>query len=253
MKNQELDISWFKLKNYESPDSLDLEWWFSQLMIRKINLRHGGTAVRRVKEMPIFPKSVIKKWKWRDGNSYDFDTYSVQSTTVLELSEILNQKSLNDVWELPKNYSTADESQLKTIHSAINVLCKERGIYQGKLHQVSIDLTASDEQIKSDFERWLKKYRKFYYPKKHKIKIAENFRNFTISDMEEWNDLRVLQYIDLTQVAEFEGKEIPDAKIEKTLSKDGTDFKVAKTKKKANWLLDPATINAIDAQILANS
>ena len=106
-------------------------------------------------------------------------------------------QTLNNIWDSCrlKNEGNSTEVQQKLSHTPISVLYKSIGVDLG-MEYISVGLSASDEQLKNDFSKWLSEQRELVV-----AKPAKN--NFTDSKMESWVKDRLLPYIDLVIIPEF--------------------------------------------------
>jgi hypothetical protein len=75
---------------------------------------------------------------------------------------------------------------------------------------VAINTTATDMQIRNDFDRWLKGFRQAspLPTSKARRKGRANKKPLDETDFREWIDYKVIPYLDLTLIAEAEGKKI---------------------------------------------
>ena len=258
---EELNTSWFDLKNYEKLNELDFWGWEKQLSKRcrvRDDKERAVFSLKEIKINPIVeyrtPLSDYKAWKqsgsndndaamyahfsenykpwWHDPAIRPFNTYSIMSTPALY------------AW----HHKDDDKPSLVTMNLAAT------GGYHGlddRLGNITIDLTATDKQIKSDFSRWLTEYRKTIDYESYKT-------NFTDKDLSNWVKWRLLPYIDLTLVAAIEKKTITTVEIGKLIYPDTERHFVDITERmrktvipKANWLFRNETLQALRAQIWA--
>lgn len=261
---EELDTSWFDLKNYEKLNELDFWGWEKQLSKRcrvRDDKERAAFSLKEIKINPIIeyrtPLRDYKAWKqsgsnecddidaamyahfsenykpwWHDPAVRPFNTYSVMSTPAL----------FN--WQ----HKDSDKPSVVTVDLAAN------DCYNGlddRIGNISIDLTATDEQIKSDFSHWLAEYRKAINYESYK-------KEFTDKDLSDWVKWRLLPYIDLTLVAAIEKKTITTAEIGRLIypytehhSVDITERMRKTVIPKANWLFINETLQALRAQIWA--
>lgn len=259
---EELDTSWFDLKKYDKLNELDLDGWGLNLNIRSFMLyalNFEGRShfedllsvihqrIDKIKENPIINNS---KLLGKESHKYLFNTYSVESIKAYDFWTHANEDFFSDVWECcelnDSSYLIPEQQEL--IDKPLNVLFHERNITNKEAY-IQIDLSATDEQIKSDFNHWLKEYRKF-------IDFKSNKRNFTDTDLLQWIEYRILPYIDLTLIAKIEKKTITQAKIARLIYPNNYDTDIDITerlrriiKPKADWLLKEETIKAINIQV----
>ncbi len=280
---EKLDTSWFDLNKYDTLKTLDLRGWERQLTTRRwIKIKEGygcELIAEQIKTRPIInhqtPRSEYKAWKqrgadkrdkayrpifaqfeedpkpwWHDPNVRPFNTYSVMNTAELY------------AW----HHKDSDKQNLVTMDLAATD--GFNGL-SDRLANITIDLTATDEQLKSDFSRWLTEYRKTIDYESYKTKGYKFYKKkgielyqtkFTDKDLSYWVECRLLPYIDLTLVAAVEKKTITQAEIGRLVypytehhSEDITQ-KIRKTViPKADWLFRDETLQAIRAQIWATA
>lgn len=90
---------------------------------------------------------------------------------------------------------------------------------------ISINLYATDEQIKEDFNQWLI----------HARKATNNQRQkklFTQADFDYWIEYGVIPYLDLMLIARIEGKKITQNKLARLIFPDEYDVDVAERLRK---------------------
>ena len=249
--SDELDTSWFDLKKYDELNKLDLLGWHCQLIDRMYEY-NKSKLIKRIKETPIFSTDGHERYfGWKYSSRYSFNTSSVESTKAFDFLSYANHDNLKDVSMCHRVYT--DEA-MAIVDTPINLLGKDRGMDNlGFDSFVTVDLTASDEQIMSDFKHWLTEYRKSTGYKSSK-------KDFTDNDLLYWVKYRVLPYIDLTLIAEFEGKKITQEKVARLIFPDEYDVDIIDrlrkvTIPKAEYLLNDlegiSTIDIIQAQISA--
>jgi hypothetical protein len=163
--------------------------------------------VERIKSHPILDLNDLNEET--SGLKYPFNTYSVTSIPAWDFYLIVNDGDLSKVWRTCDNlYNEGEvtEEQGKLIGAPYDLLAIEDGILGSNgLAHVTVDLTATDEQIKEDFCHWLTEYRKVinFGPKNKK----QN-KFFTREDLSHWEEERLLPYIDLWLITKVEGKRI---------------------------------------------
>lgn len=268
----ELDTNWFNLNNYQGLSELDLFGWERQISVRswvhfllfstetkkereialssesmkEFLARYDDSALRwteRIKANPILEPYKYHEWhKWRESSlKYPFNTFSVMSTTAIWCWYSGRDDRFNDVWDCCELENTSDvtEEQQALIETPYNLLCKNRGINTENLTNVSIDLAATDEQIKQDFCHWLSEYRKA-------IGYESNKKNFSDKNLAEWVQWRLLPYLDLLFVAAIEEKTLTQPKMARLIFSDEYDVDIVDrlrrtTKPKAEWLMREET------------
>ncbi len=262
---EELDVSWFDLSNYDELASMDLSGWHTQIDVRnfisrlilKKSERDVLSIMKGLQKNPIwlFDNEVLGELmeRYHSLSVYQFNTYSVFSTPAYLrwISRTSADESLQDIWNLCEEYDENEEYDAEldaAIYTPYDFICHQKvGVSVIPHANLTIDLTATDEQILSDFQHWLTEYRKA-------TGYESNKNNFTDKDLNYWHELRLLPYIDLTLSAAIEGKKITQAKIANLIFSDyqhiDTVDKLRRTTKpKAEWLLRNETVSAIEAQL----
>jgi hypothetical protein len=276
---KKLDTSWFNLKNYDKLSTLDLSGWYRQISMRnylhflvdnKKSLRgmfRGDPGPMRclielppwyedIKTNPIFANPPHDWGAWRECHlKHTFNTLSVMGTTPFQFWLGVNEDRLrsSDVWKYCEleHANDATPEQVALINTPINSLLNEIDSDGVDPAFVTIDLTATDEQIMSDFRHWLTEYRKAIGYESHK-------KNFTDKNLSEWVEWRLLPYIDLMLVAKVEKKEITQNKAARLIFSDEYEVDIVDrlrrtTKPKAEWLMSKKTQQAIKIQLHATA
>jgi hypothetical protein len=240
MKNK-LDVSWFDLKKYDDQKDFNSRSWMYALLKRRIlrrsidkKVNSAGKDIAEIKENPLSNKAepLSNKAEPNDLSS------SVRNALYGDLlcASFWNPE-INDIFTSQEMES--QEILGKPVTFDDNFL--------GSVNQiVSINLRASDEQLELDFKKWLDEKREV-----NNCKVQSKI--FTSKDYKKWVKNMVLPYLDLTMVASFEGKELPQHLIADLLYPDvfdvATTEKVRKAVKPlAESLLKREVISAFTAQ-----
>ncbi len=276
--SKELDVSWFDLKKYDALAELDLSGWQRQIEIRQLisyDLEKdscydagdysASELFKRLKKNPIWTGGT-REWDiGRTLNKYPFNTHSVYSTPALFEWFNGNEDRLHHIWECCENvYSQniEDEKQEDLINTPYDLLIQQAGIGEsGKFTNVTVDLTATDEQILGDFKYWLSEYRKA-------TGCESNKNNFSNKDLSCWHKLRLLPYIDVILISPVmellqhlkkgnEGlvaKPMTQARIANLIFPDYQHIDIVDklrrtTKPKVEQLFKDKTLKAIEAQL----
>jgi hypothetical protein len=280
---EEFDTSWFDLRNYDGLKGIGLIEWCTQIDFRAYasmlfkaalfnadnknlseeQLESINQEVKRIIELikanPIFavPPAYTKDRWYRYDSKYPFNTHSVFSTSALSIWWDATNEGMADIWKNCKSYDDEgcvllehrNKEQVALVNTPFDLLYRESNAdYDSSVHNVSINLEATDEQIMTDFRHWLTEYRKV-------IGYESRKKNFTDKDLALWVQWRLLPYIDLTLVATIENKETTQATAawlifsEDACKVDIVDRLRRTTKPKAEWLLRPETLSAIKAQL----
>lgn len=250
---EKLEISWFDLKKYRVLNDFDLKQWYQQLSIRKdmfYRLDDAAEFAQRIKQNPIIDDFDEKEWE----NHYlnNLVRPSVMETPAHVFIDALNNKKLNAVLARLKSgdvYCDDDEPPISDT-MPYDEICRLYGIETYGFANASVDLMASDEQIKADFNQWLVAQRKKTTDYKARKK---NFRkNFTEFHLAEWRQWRLLPCIDLTFVNFVEKKQMEErekADIIWEYDPNAEDKFRKSTKPKAEWLMSNDILNAIALQL----
>lgn len=258
--SKELDVSWFDLKKYDALAELDLKGWYMQIDARLCIIYEGDlmneieilSAIRELQNNPIWQfndeRGGEESATCHDSPRYPFNTYSVYSPSVYHVWESRKLEEyghvfFQDVWNQCEKFGWGgNPEQDALMHEPYDFLYKKFDeLDDGSDTHVTINLTATDEQILSDFQHWLTEYRKA-------VGRESNKKNFSDKDLACWYESRLLPYIDLTLSAAIEGKKITQAKIAELLCLDLD--KLRKTiKPKAEWLFRHETLTAIEDQL----
>jgi hypothetical protein len=257
---EEFDTSWFDLKNYEKLNELDLSGWYRQIALRGGLLTGSYTkeliadVIAFIKEDPINEHWDHDVTEWRQTYlKYPFNTFSVYSLQAKYCWFVSQHEYLEDVWESCAQVcdGLATDLQTELIDTPIDILEEERGEWGGIAH-AAIDLTASDEQIMTDFKQWLSKFRAV-------IDFSPaNKKYFSDKNLADWVQWRLLPYFDLMIVANAEGCVLTQAKAARLIFNDEYDIDIVDrlrrtTKPKTEWLFAGRTIEAISIQIHASA
>ncbi len=208
--------------------------------------------VERIKNNPIIDLDYENKYESHGSDlKYPFNTHSVTSTPAHIIYLLAADEQLDNVWQycdILYEDGEVTEKQGELIETPYDLLSIEQeSIENIGLAHVTVDLTASDEQIKLDFCHWLSKYREA-------TKFGSKKKYFTNNDLAEWVCKRLLPYIDLMLIAKIEGKRIYNSTMANLIYSDKplldfTDKTRRTTQSKAIKLLQNKTLTAIEAQL----
>jgi hypothetical protein len=250
---EEFDASWFELSNYNAVETFDISDWYFQLGKRQalhlsilINIDpiekrkvgewmhpyHKWTAnelIESIKDQPIFvnkkpemPVLSVKDAVFSDLHLVGFSNNNQENVSTLSIVEFISTFPYTPLSPPPPMASSNYKPML------------------------TIDINASDEQLKKEFEEWLNDFRKTT-----KYKAREKI--FTSKTMEKWVEYKVLPYLDLTLIAKAENKRLTQHKLGELLfpnedKVDTTERIRATAKKHAKPLLDRKTLAALRIQ-----
>jgi len=251
-----IDIEGEDLNDYEKSEIeaavYDREWLVPSGEWEDLYAGPAFRCIERIKNNPIFVSEENSDYTLHESDlKYPFNTYSVTSTPADVMHSLGTMHELSHVWHYCSLFYQGlenAENQDEFIKTPYDLLCINEGILEYKgLANITVDLIASDDQIKKDFSHWLSKYRKA-------IKFSSKKRIFTNDELKVWNRERLLPYLDLKLIARFEGKRIYNAEIAKLIYKDKptVDFteSVRRTiKRKAEKLIRQKTLAAIELQL----
>lgn len=232
------DTSWFDLKKYEPVKNFTLKDWHYNLQVRRFCfdvLKCGfDVLVETLKQNPILEEDHFPGY-YSCNEKYLFNTASVKSTPKFH---ILSR--MDELEYLKSNISDVDISD--TFNNLIPSDFFET--------LVSINLNATDEQLKADFAHWLENYRENTGYESVKKTL------FSDSDLKKWTKLKLLECIDLILISKLEGSTLTQVKLGRLLypdelgeTADRTERVKNTTKPKAEWLISESTIRAIETQL----
>ena len=257
MSNTELDTSWFNLANYNKLNELNLAGWHYQIGVR---LFYQKLVLDEIKKNPILGN--IPPFLMDDGHlgchpfrnprkpKYQFDSLCVKSATVRDIwLDVISNKKIKDALKCCRRIFTKHEctkDEFDMVQTPLDLILKERETENRYCNYVIIDLGAADEQIIKDFHHWLTEHRKFMG--------YELIKNITEELLKECIDYRVLQYIDLNLVAQYEGKKITQTRMANLIFSDEYEKDVVArlrktTKPKAEWLFNELTLEQMYSQL----
>jgi len=232
MNNNKLDTSWFDLKNYDALKSMQIGGWIEVIETRIMasnpsydfftkdfvkQVKSGRPIIDSSKYQAYLQEELAKAPAFQRAHS----TASVNSISTYDLwhlSRELHHPNPNEEHISQLSYLCQLKSKMGRTHDKMNLTLHPYEININEAYYpdqpvreayVKVNLMATDDQIKQDFEYWLEKYRKLagstvIDSKNQKAKKIKHV--FDSADFKIWKDNRVIQYIDLDIVAKFEGK-----------------------------------------------
>jgi len=218
--NSASDIpEWFSLNNYEFTSSLDAAGWYKQFSARQewhhilekydINdatyqkeYRKGAEKLMSqiISHFGNLPEKVVYK-SYLSGA----ETYSVESLTVLSASYLhweMNRLNISD--DLLEREETEDitNEEYEILNTPFAVALDRAGIINPyEMTPIYVDLYVSDEQLKSDFEEWLEKFRKI-------SGLYSDPKKYSKAKFQRWHKLKILPYLDLSYWANIQNTTI---------------------------------------------
>lgn len=231
--SKEFDTSWFDLNNYAAFETMSLEEWHYQLTWRR---RLEQTLSMYQNEGEVLTCSYEAKRSVRMVYLYNDDAneYLLSATTTLKngnvpcvqnyfhpCNEIHNAHSfstasVNSIDSCDMHRFRTDDEELYEVWASceadfnndvpFDFQLKKHNISPIQYAHVQLNLSASDEQLKNDFNHWLKNYRK-------ETGITSNKKYFSQSDLDKWFKFCAIPYLDLLLIAEIEGKKITQHRL----------------------------------------
>ena len=244
---EEFDTSWFDLKNYEALKTMSIEDWQKVLGERYEFHGHVDSCRRGFYEVfyeqefyfkcdfldsSIPPEELYKKitslLKQGVITNFGLGSYPLLRplNNLMALGSSVNNLTVHDVVEMSNDHRLHYEVDT---HNGKKKFQKDQKHWQEMLSKpfddghdgsakVKIDLYATDEKLKKDFDQWLKHIRQAtgYYdhiPKKRSKKMVSNKELYTQKDFDKWIQFGVIPYLDLVLIAEIECKKITQNKL----------------------------------------
>lgn len=274
---EEFDTSWFNLKNYEALKTMPIEGWIFQLEKRCQYYELEGRAwedmipdeaaiyfapiVTELKagvipDDPNFLRRINAQCEAASNRDYS-STGSVSSVSSIDLWYMSKESRLGHVWDACQHASDFvihddldnDQFEIACTPHELNIKKYSRFDRKNSAY-VAINLSATDPQIKKDFDHWLKNYRKAtgHYnetPKKKSPEMLSKKVLYTQEDFDYWIRFCVVPYLDLTLIAKLEGKIIKQAAMGKLIfpdelnndNKNPVGIISATTQPTAKWLI----------------
>ena len=243
--SKEFDTSWFDLKNYATFETMSLESWHHHLLWRR-NLEaffphrdkiKSDKQILRIKENPAQQGNHCYK---RQIGSNSFSTPSINN---LNSADMMFFRSTED--EFYPIWASCEDNLNNDV--PFDFLLKEQFPSFSRLSFVQINLSASDEQLKNDFDHWLKNYRK-------ETGITSNKKYFSQSDLDKWFKFCAIPYLDLLLIAKIEDKKITQHRLSSLIFPNEFDVDVVgrlrdTTKPMAEMLKNHDTHNLISLQV----
>lgn len=249
------NFNWFDLNKYTAVETFDIDDWHLQLDKRQmIHLfaKENPDTLKRIGE---------SRWEYINGRAKIFIASIKENPIFIEekrKNSVLSVRDtdLNDLHLATYTNNNLEKAlySLKDIfgHNAGRELVlpksKTKSAY-GNTAMLTIDLSATDEQLKKNFSEWLKTQRTIT-----QYTIRE--KQFTSKDFEKWINNKVLPYLDLTLIANAEDIQLTQNKLGRLLFPDEYNIDLTErirrsVKPLAEWLLDKKTVEAIRIQARA--
>jgi Family of unknown function (DUF6387) len=213
---EELDTSWFDLKNYDVFKSMSIEDWENELYCRYLYFKTADYYENHYlyvenheedENLLEFLKQAADCIK--EGKYHCF----ISENTIPPQSSV-NDFTVKEAWRIAHDHRYQLMLFDKAEGEKLELSNKPFGYdYPRNSAIVNINLAATDEQIKLDFKNWLEKCRGTYNFKSQK-------KLFTQTDFDYWINYGVIPYLDLLTVAKIEGKKITQNKIARLIFPD---------------------------------
>jgi len=216
---------------YDKTSELDVSGWVRQLDHRQDCRRLLNTAdeTAREKILNLFADPLIPQY--RDTDSLycvvDENGTSVWDRTVLDdyLGDInFSAPEMRTLAQQCSEYIESEENDFfgprpheGAVHRSIDDMRKEQ-IEQEDLRSpvksISVNLTATEDQLVEDFRQWLRDKHAARRDELHKRKSKKEFRrDLTTQDFKKWGHNRVLAYIDLELFCRLSNKSLTDSTL----------------------------------------
>ena len=236
------DLSWFDLRKYDGLAELDLIGWQRQIEIRSfllfalgqldIDPRYGKYIKLWLDDIKIMP--VLSLYQANENTHYvtkPKGQSSLHTTTAwefwMEAGDKGDDDQFSEVWSFCRmeNCNTTDDKQRKIINTPMSELYKNISIDCCGHEHITLDLTATDEQLINDFKVWLSEQRAA-------TKEQPTKNNLTDKCMKSWVKNRLLPYIDLVIINGFEKLGLTQVTIANLIHSDDVNVDVVdKTKR----------------------
>ncbi|HTR09382.1 MAG TPA: DUF6387 family protein [Paraburkholderia sp.] len=217
--------SWYKLEKYAELAKASPQRW-AQLVLDRANLQ----LLRRDPENLDVVRTLFKKleedplcelgfsYRWKSG--HELDMPSVKSLTLNRMRWLLDEVAASYKDDYSPNDTNADSADLTGriettilppadrdsldrphVNAAIDeLLLPHRTVFSGTFAHLTVDLRATDAQLRSDFQDWLTKWREH---------ANANVKGGDYSTkVLRWHQARILPYFDLRLYADLAGRRI---------------------------------------------
>ena len=242
---EELDTSWFDLKNYEKFIDLDLAGWNEQLTNRwyyylvvdiceiELPFSINDFTVEELIDKSK-PKHSVYSEDFDEDSNHGFPVESQLITIITNLKQG-NADDSCAILSVPTAPSVYDVSALDVanmalncgilnmsvsdFHESISAMNRQPVTDSDRVFRLNINLHATDEQIKYEFSQWLANHRKIDSYQAQKKLVTQ-------IDFDYWNQYGVIPYLDLMLLAKIEGKKITQHKLAKLIFPNEYDIDI---------------------------
>jgi hypothetical protein len=254
--SDQFNTDWFNLKNYDSYSNMSIEEWQWQLSIRtklhEYYVHHYPSLGEIDQEIIKSIKSgIIEKAEYPFLNNIGFlkpivihglqpTVTSLRSIDIWYLMQGLTSTKMGKACEhyarfFFRNELDNDLAKIATRPHSLNIKSYING-KQLNAFYVSVDLEASDDQLKEDFSSWLKKTRIDTQKNKKRSYIKQ-------TDFDQWVEYGVMPYLDLTFMSKLEGKKITQDKLGQLIFPDEFEVTISERIRKVTKPLAERLIN----------
>lgn len=266
--SDKFDTSWFNPLNYNTYSTFSIEEWQWQLSIRTTlheYYENHYTSIDEIDQRIIeaIKTGIIKKAEYPFLERVIFFKPiipypikpTVDSLRSIDIWHLIKDFKLTNIGDACKHYAkfffrNELDTELAEIATRPHGLNIEKYFNYDKFntYYVSVDLVASDEQLKEDFSSWLEKTRK-------QIKKKKKRRFVKQADFDQWVKHGVIPYLDLTFMAKLEGKKITQDQIGDLIFPNQLNVTVSErirkvTKPLAEWLINDDIGDLLNYQII---
>lgn len=278
MKRKSTKFEWFKLENYDAIKDFKLKDWCNAITNRVCFQYSMQDSSENDISKALEYWSLVRKYGVELNHppeQWDSRHKAATVEEVLSLIEAQSGKSsVEDITDWNVMAGTFERPDIEEILSDWNAITGEdiawlsifkKGggnpvlwekrqklirkyktlfAYEGS-GAITINLSASDEQLQEDFSNWLAVQRSAEATRR-KTRITER-------DFDVWREAKVLQYFDLIVISEIHGDRIPNHVMGDLLFPDEVDVDVAErvrkvTKRKAEQVFCGETVDILHAQ-----
>ncbi len=235
------EFSWFDLSKYDKVKTFDINDWYYQLSQRFFIQKHPWVSNWELYNIVSEYIALIKDEPILDYQRPEAMSLTVRDTRYIDLiMASWENKSLKDIFDIPAKEMFNEVGKTPVV-SQYNF--GEAGLDRALL---TIDRGATDKQLENDFSQWLKNHRTV-------TEYTARARRFNLVDFKRWSDNKLLPYLDLTLIANVEGKELTQNKLGELLFPNEFDAglieRIRKTVKPlAEWLISNKTLAALKCQ-----
>lgn len=208
MRSQDRPEAWFDLKKYLAAARFTPEQWAQQIA-RRLAVQTALTKQDRsttdrlmegITDAPLAPWPSAQKNGSRLVSHLPYTTGTVYPLTFHDVQ----------VLRAAQHETQASDA------SACDEALRERMLWGlDRFPHLVVDLDARDEQIKSDFARWLQAYRT--------AAMRPQAKTLARANLDRWHQDKLLPYFDLTAWSEWSGTPLTQARIVALLFPTDTD------------------------------